>query len=269
MDRILVTISIAILVAVNINAQKGFEVGGWLGTSHYYGDLNTTLRIQKPGIAAGIIGKYNLNTRISFRSSLNYGKVAADDASSTNNYERSRNLQFSSIIFDMSNAIEFNFFDFVHGSKDRVFTPFIYGGFNVFYYNPKADLNGVSYNLRKMGTEGQYLGQEYNTFGSGWLLGGGIKYALNKNANIAIEISTRFLSTDYLDDVSTTFPDKSELISTRGPIAVSLSDRSLNEGFGQVGRQRGDSKDNDRYVFFGISYLRYFGGISCPNISKI
>jgi hypothetical protein len=77
------------------------------------------------------------------------------------------------------------------------------------------------------------------------------------------------LFTDYLDDVSTVFPEKSELLGTRGQIGVALSDRSLADGLGDAGRQRGDSKGNDKYTFVGISFVRYFGGITCPDISRI
>ena len=232
-------------------SQKGYEIGGWLGTSYYFGDLNTNLKIVKPGIAGGITARKNFNNRISLRTTLSYGRVAADDADSENNFERNRNLSFSSNIFDLTNVIEFNFFHYEHGHQSYNKTPYFFGGFNLFHFNPVAELNGNTYSLRDYGTEGQPIGQEYGSVNAGLVLGGGFKFDINRTVSLNIEISTRFLFTDYLD------------------IGVALSDRSLVEGLGAPGRQRGDTKGKDKYTFAGISIVRYFGGIECPEISKI
>jgi len=98
---------------------------------------------------------------------------------------------------------------------------------------------------------------------------GGIKYNITPGINFFIEFGPRITFTDYLDDVSTVFPDKQTLTDTRGPIAAALSDRSLIDGLGAQGRQRGDTKGKDKYAFVGISIVRYFGGIECPDISRI
>jgi hypothetical protein len=256
----------ALLIVVG---QKGYELGGWIGTSYYYGDLNTTLKIVQPGLAGGLIGRYNFNHRVNARLGLSMGKVGANDAVSDNRFEKGRNLQFESLLGDLSGVIEFNFFHYEHGHPTYNKTPYFFGGVNLTYFNPTATLNDVRYSLRKMGTEGQPLGQEYGTITGGLILGGGFKFDLNRHVSLNVEISTRFLFTDYLDDVSTVFPDKVTLRDTRGEIAVSLADRSLIDGIGDAGRQRGDSKGNDRYVMAGIGIVRYFGGIACPEISRI
>jgi len=266
---ILTVLLVSLLYTINTHGQKGYELGGWIGTSFYFGDLNTSLKITKPGIAGGLNARYNFNTRISARTSLNYGRVGADDNSSGNNFERNRNLSFRSHLLDMTNVLEFNFFKYEHGHLSFNKTPYFFGGFNIFYFNPTAVLNDVTYSLRKMGTEGQAFGQEYSSVNAGLVLGGGVKFDVNRTVSINIEISTRFLFTDYLDDVSKVFPDKDQLLTTRGEIAVALSDRSLIDGLGGAGRQRGDTKGKDKYTFFGISVMKYFGGIECPEISRI
>jgi hypothetical protein len=256
------------LLVSTTNAQKGYEIGGWLGTSYYFGDLNTTLRITKPGLALGLNARKNFNTRVSARTSLSFARVAADDATSSNNYERNRNLSFRSNIIDLTNVLEFNFFKYEHGSQAHNMTPYFFGGFNIFQYNPTAELDGQRYSLRDFGTEGQQSGQEYGSINGGLVLGGGFKWDLSRDWSINIDVSTRFLFTDYLDDVSTVFPDKTALEASRGPIAVALSDRSLIPGLGDVDRQRGDTKGKDKYTFVGVSIMRYFGGIECPTISQ-
>jgi Domain of unknown function (DUF6089) len=264
---ILVTIGI-FAICIVVDAQKGNEIGGWLGTSYYFGDLNTTLRIQKPGIAGGLVARRNFDTRISIKTSLNYGSVGSDDATSSNNFERNRNLSFRSHVFDWSNTLEFNFFEYEHGHRLHNRTPYFFGGFNVMYFNPTTILDGQKYSLREYGTEGQDVGNEYNNITGGLILGGGIKWDINRDFSINVEASTRFLFTDYLDDVSTEFPDKGVLTATRGEIATKLSDRSLIDGLGASGRQRGDTKGRDKITMLGVSILRYFGGIECPKISR-
>jgi hypothetical protein len=272
MDKVMkywVMMIIVIGVSHGLKAQKGYELGGWIGTSYYHGDLNTSLRITEPGLAGGLLARYNFNTRLAMRTSLNYGRVGADDATSSNNFERNRNLSFKSHIIDMTNVVEFNFFQYEHGHQTYNKTPYFFGGFNVFYFNPTAELDGQRYKLRDLGTEGQPQGQEYSAVNAGLVLGGGFKFDINRTVSVNIDMSARFLFTDYLDDVSTIFPDKNILEATRGATAVALSDRSLIEGLGTAGRQRGDTKGKDKYTFVGISVMKYFGGIECPEISRI
>lgn len=250
-----------------VHAQKGYEVGGWLGTSFYYGDLNNRIGIQKPGPAGGFNFRRNFNTRVSFMGSLSYGLVGADDANSPNFFEKNRNLSFRSSIYDLSGVLEFNFFPFIHGDKIDHNTPYVFGGLSFVHFDPTAELNGQRYGLRSFGTEGQFPGNEYGTFTGSLIVGGGWKWALNDKYSINLHIRYHTTFTDYLDDVSGTYPDKSVLQDLRGPIAVALSDRSLVDGIGLPGRQRGNSKDTDSYIFFGVSLMRYIGFLECPAIS--
>ncbi len=247
--------------------QKGYEIGGWLGTSFYYGDLNNRVSIQKPGPAGGFNFRRNYNTRTSLMASLSYGRIAADDASSPNFFERNRNLSFASHIFDISGVFEFNFFPFIHGDKVDHNTPYIFGGLSVFHFNPTTVLDGQRYALRNLGTEGQLPGDEYGSFSGSLIVGGGWKLALNDKYSINLHFRFQKTFTDYLDDVSGTYPDRNLLLDVRGPIAVALSDRSLVDGIGIPGRQRGNSKDTDSFVFFGVSLMRYIGYLECPAIS--
>jgi len=252
-----------------LSAQKGYEVGGWLGTSVYHGDLNPEINFASPGFAGGLIGRYNFNSRVCFKTSVNYGFVKGNDQNSKNNFNRNRNLSFQSHIIDLSPVIEFNFMDYVHGSRTKYFTPYLLGGANLFYFNPTTKLDGERYALRDFGTEGQQVGKSYGPFHAGLILGVGFKWDINYDFSINIEWSTRLLFTDYLDDVSTVYPDKEALRARHGDIAVALSDRSLVEGLGDANRQRGDSKTKDSYSFLGIGIVKYFGWIECPEISKI
>lgn len=250
-------------------AQKGWEVGGWLGTSLYYGDLNNKVNFNSPGLAGGVLGKWNFNTRVALRGSFNFGRISANDADSDNNFNKNRNLSFKSNIYDITAGLEFNFLEHIRGSKFETYTPFVFVGLSAFKFNPRAELDDVTYDLQELGTEGQDIGEEYFLISAGVTLGAGFKWDVSSDVTFAAEFTTRRLFTDYIDDVSTTYPDKATLEAIRGPIAVALSDRSLVDGIGIEGRQRGNSSDNDRYTFISFSLTKYFGRLECPRISKI
>jgi len=269
MKQVLVIIFLIVVSISTGNAQKGYELGPWIGVSNYFGDLNTNYRMKDLGPAAGIGARYNFGYRVCLKASLNYGYVYATDKDSPNNFEKARNLDFKSHIGDLTVAGEFNFLPYVHGSRYENFTPYITAGVSTFYFSPFTTLDGTRHNLRPLGTEGQRPGSEYNIISAGIMYGGGFKWDINYDYSINIEFTFRTLFTDYLDDVSTTYPQISKLKAERGDIAVELSDRSVTEPkIGQAGRQRGDNTRNDAYNFLGVSVMKYFGSVQCPKISK-
>ena len=260
------------ILAGPISAQKGWEIGGWAGASYYFGDLNTNFDLSRPGPAVGAAARYNFNSRLSLGMSTNYGRISGSDENSSNDFERARNLNFTSNIFDLSFNLEFNFLDYVHGSKDYPFTPYVFAGASFFSFNPKTQFEGEWVNLRDQGTEGQFFGEEYFLIQPALNYGLGFKIDLNSDWSLNFIISARKLFTDYLDDVSTVYPDKDELFSLRGPTAVALADRSTIEDMeryriGQAGVQRGNSRDTDSYNFIQVGVMYYFGYLPCPDIS--
>lgn len=255
--------------AVSLSAQEGWELGGWIGSSWYFGDLNNNNSFSMPGWAAGITGRYDVDERVAIRAGASLARVRADDAILGNSYEQTRNLHFRSPLWEAHIAGEFNFLPYVHGSRTHRFTPHIFGGFVVFGYNPQAELDGVWLDLNEFGTEGQELNDEYYPVAMGWLLGGGIKFDISQTLSVNVEWGGRFTGTDYLDDVSGQYPDMDALLRRRGADAVRLSDPSLSDPkLGATGRQRGNSKDNDKYHFVSIGIMRFFGGLKCPAVSR-
>jgi Outer membrane protein beta-barrel domain len=251
----------------NATAQRGWELGGWLGTAHYFGDLNTSFSFMHPGFAGGAIGRYNFNDRLCAKMSLNYGLIGASDAYSSNDFEKNRNLSFKSNIFDGTAQFEFNFLPYNHGSREEFFTPYLFAGFSLYYSNPQANLDGKWYDLRGLGTEGQFRGDEYYSTQGALAYGGGFKIDITPVWSLNLEMSCRKLYTDYLDDVSSVYANKNDLLKLRGATAVALSDRSLkvnDQIINQTGRQRGDSKNADMYLFLQVGIVRYFGNLRCP-----
>ncbi len=258
-------------------SQKGFEVGGWLGTSLYTGDLNTSFQIE-PGYAGGLVGRYNFDERISLKGSLNYARIHADDSDSDNFFERARGLNFSSQLIDATAHIEFNFFPYIHGHKELFFTPYLAAGVSMTRFDPKTSffdpdlMETISVALQPLGTEGQLPGEEYSRFSPGFSIGGGFKFDLNKLWSINIEVATRRVLSDYIDDVSSVYANPDDIDGNRRIIlgsGVFPSDIADPTGNFEEGKQRGNSRDNDSYTFIGIGVMRYFGSLQCPKPSTI
>jgi hypothetical protein len=264
---VLVVFSFYLFIGLS-QAQKGYELGPWVGVSNYFGELNANYRLTDFGPAGGIAGRYNFGNRTATKASLSYGYVYGKDADNSNVFQRRRNLDFKSHLADFSFVGEFNFLPYTHGDQLEYFTPYVSLGANIFYYAPFTELDGENHFLRPLGTEGQAVGDEYFFVNGGIVYGGGFKWDINYKWSINIELTMRHLFTDYLDDVSKTYPGEAQLVGNRGPLAAELSDRSIAPQIGEAGRQRGDDSRRDSYSFFGISIMRYFGSVECPKISK-
>ena len=251
--------------------MRGLEIGGWAGASFYLGDLNTDFSFNRPNPAGGIAARYNFNHRLSARVSFNYGRIEAYDSDSDNPFELNRNLSFQNDIFDGTAQFEFNFLPYFHGHKEYNFTPYAFAGISVFRHSPMTETDaGNLVELRELGTEGQLLGDTYLTISSGLAYGLGFRWDLSYEISLDLSVGVRNVATDYLDDVSTVYPDVSDLRRSRGQLAVDLADRSLmrdSEGnrIDRQGEQRGDDTQNDRYIFAGIGVNYYFGDVRCPD----
>ena len=257
-----------LLLSLSSYSQKGHEIGLRTGTVSYFGDLNTDYSLTDMGFAIGVVARRNVNNRISYVLAADYGKVSASDANSNNYFQRTRNLSFKSNVFDFNVAMEFNFFPYMHGSDDNYYTPYLFGGFSFMKFNPQAELNGQTYNLRDFGTEGQQNGQEYALFSGSFVYGIGLKWDINRDWSINTAISGRNIFTDYIDDVSSEYPDFLSLEARRGITAVELSNRSEDPAFARANMQRGNGKNNDVLYFISVGLMRYFGELPCPAISK-
>jgi len=254
--------------------QEG-EFGVGIGAAHYFGDLNTRARLNRPKIAAGIFFRKNFGNYIAARVVANFAQLGYSDIYNTHNeFMRLRNLSFNTNVWELSLRGDFNFFRFLPGDPDFNFTPFISLGVGVFSYDPYAYLQGQKYLLLPLGTEGQgsALYPDRKPYGSMALcipIGVGFKYALNDRFNIGLEITHRFTTTDYLDDVSKTYVDPAvfpPLPDGSPSPAFLLSDRSYEFGtpIGIKGRERGIDTNKDQFVTAMIYFTVNLQSYKCP-----
>jgi Domain of unknown function (DUF6089) len=266
--RWVLSAAFVLCVQLVFGQMRGWELGGWLGGANYFGDLNTNWRLDRIQLAGGGAARFNFNDRLALRMGLNGGRVQAFDSDSKNTVEQRRNLHFRSLVVDATLQFEFNFLPYVHGHREYFYTPYMFIGPSFYYYNPQAELDGKWYNLREYGTEGQFRGEEYNNISGAVAYGMGFKYDLSYRWSLDFQLSARRLFSDYIDDVSSVYPDARDVRAIRGEVGANLSDRSIEPKVGQPGRQRGNGKRNDAYVMFGVGVHYYFGSIRCPGITK-
>lgn len=242
------------------------EMGIMLGSSNYKGELSPHLfNTDFLHFAGGGFYRHNWNRHWSWKLEVNYGRISGDDAKATTGFELDRNLSFYSDILEVSPQIEFNFFPYETGRADYPVSPYIFSGISLFHFNPKAELGGTVFDLQPLGTEGQGFNGKpfYKRTQFALVIGGGLKVSVSRSMGIGLEVGARRAYTDYLDDVSTTYPDMAQLLAARGAAAVLLSDRSYSRrdtslAFSDfTGKQRGQEKNKDWYLFGGVTiYFR-------------
>ena len=241
----------------NAQYKENTEVGFIGGISYYLGDLNTT-HFDNSLPFGGIVIRKNIDRRFSYKAEILYLNIAADDRNNANDtIAIDRGLHFRSSVFELSGQIEFNFLPFEAGNALYTWTPFVYTGLSFFHFNPQAEnKDGLWVDLQELGTEGQGSTTfpertKYPLVQLAIPLGGGLKIAINPSFNIILEYGVRKTFTDYLDDVSTTYPEG--INSNVADISNATYEMSDPTGTHIQGEQRGDPDKKDWYSFAGIT----------------
>ncbi|MDN5202612.1 DUF6089 family protein [Fulvivirgaceae bacterium BMA10] len=294
-------------------------IGLSLNTFNYFGDLaprpgklSTDISFTKPGI--GLIATRRVGSRYTIRASFTAGSMEGDDFESADldndksreRYER--NLQFKNNIQEIAIT---GIVDLIpnRGFFERraPITPYVFAGIAAFHHNPRAkvpqeaELLGIPeagewVELQPLGTEGQHSGlydnKPYKRIQLALPTGFGARFKLGDSFDLAFEIGYRILFFDYIDDVSTVYPDFGALetdlarvLSGRAaePVAVVSGDArdeatliKLNQSartyFSTVdgrqytvvsdnspGARRGDPNDNDLYIVTSLQLTYVLG----------
>ncbi len=228
---------------------KQHEVGILIGGSYYIGDLNPRKQFFLTQPAIGAFYRYTPNYRYAFRAGFNFGTIMGDDSQTEDADQLQRNLNFKSQIIEAHFLTEFNFLEYRISNDKYKFTTFLFLGLDVFKFKPLANVGSYWVPLQPLHTEGQSKG--YKLIQVAIPFGIGAKINVSKKVGIGIEWGPRKTFTDYLDDVSGTYPDASIIPFTKNH-AAELSDRSKNAG-NNVNKQRGNPRTKDWYFFFGVT----------------
>ncbi len=224
---------ILIFACTKVAFSQQFEIGAFAGGANYIGDVGNTTYIMPSGLVLGGIAKWNRSDRHSFRLSLLYGEVSANDAESRQVRRQQRGYSFTNHIAEASLGIEFNFYTFDLSEPVQQSTPYLYSGLT--YFNSKHHY--LSANRPANGTL-QPQGDNWE-FSIPMVLG--YKQTITRRIIGAIEIGARYTFTDNIDG-----SNPQELLGRRDPP-----------------REFGYTNTTDWYVFSGLSLTFTFGRESC------
>jgi len=252
------------------------------GFANYNGDIQQKLiTFQSAKGAVSIGGTLNITDKLAIRGDASFAKLEGDDKNNKKIELRNRNLNFQTIIQELSLLAEYD----LRNLNDHKITPYFFGGIGLYHFSPYTyDAAGNKNYLIGLRTEGEGIVpgvKEYKTKQFNIPMGGGIKYALSDDIRVGFELGFRLLRTDYLDDVSANYVDQNVLLGAQGPKAVELAFRGDElknnpHAYPAGGSQRGNAKANDFYYFglFRIDFrMNWFNrdgsradhGLRCPS----
>jgi opacity protein-like surface antigen len=255
-SRLILTVLLSLSLTGASMAQGRFSVYVGVGGMYYLGDLKETalpdFKTVKLAINAGV--HYDINTRWGVQLHYLHGMLAGDDGYASAASKQLRGLKFNTKIDELSLRITFNI---LREKVGRV-VPYITAGGGMFHFNPTAD--GMA--LQPLGTEGQYIAiGDYPAPYSLWQfvipVGLGVRYRFNCNWGVKLEGVYHITFTDYIDDVSTYYPDPTLLLaSPGGATSVYYSDPT---GARLLRSNRGSADKKDSYIDLSLSLIYYIG----------
>lgn len=227
-----------------------------LNSSTYYGDLKDDSDIidAKPSLSLGLMTGVTRNIYV--RGEFSWVTLSGRDEESSDGGKTVRNLSFTSSNYEFNISGIFNLIPHRGRFYQRPnYNLYGFTGLGGVYFNPKAMLNGQSYALQPLQTEGV----KYSKFAFVIPFGIGVKAKLTPFVNLGIEAGWRKTFTDYIDDVSTVHIDNA---SFTDPIARQLADRRPEIGLTvkEAGSKRGDPTKKDAYMLLSVKieyYLPY------------
>jgi len=237
----------------HIPALGVLKLSAGTGIAYYLGDMRakTDFRFLQPHLAVAI--NYRLAERFSVRGEVNVYRLSAKQSGGPIWYN---NLSFRSDNPAGYAALQIDAFKF---SDERTLKPYFFGGAGITRINPKAKYEGFWYSLPPLMTEG--VAYQRNVLMA--LAGIGVSWKYDDRWSFAVEFSDHFTNSDYLDDVSTRYPDPAGM----SELAIKLSDRRpeldpslLPLGYlpyNEPGNQRGNPNIKDSYGFlsFRVEYM--------------
>ena len=188
-----------------------------LGVSHYEGDINEPGDIIHLGAALNLAATYRFSQQFSFRAEAQLYYIYGDQKFTHISYN---NLSFHSLNPDAWVGLQWDVWPV--DDKHRTIIPYVLAGAGLTYITPKATYQGQSYSLAPLHTEGV----TYSRLPVIVRYGAGMPLLATERFKFNVEAAYTHVFSDYLDDVSTVYPDRSGM----SPLAAALSDRKPEIG---------------------------------------
>ncbi|MCB9360042.1 MAG: outer membrane beta-barrel protein [Flavobacteriales bacterium] len=265
---------ISLITSFTAYSQYRIDYGLSVGASNYLGEIGGGDGSRRGGFAdmkldytrwnLGGFYRYRISPKFGIKGALNYIRLSADDAKTTNPGRKGRNLNFKNDMLELAAQLELYIYKVNDvgrtGRYSTDFNLYVFGGVGAFYSNPKGELDGKWYALQPLQTEGV----SYNKINFSIPVGLGFYYTIQRKYRLGLEFGWRTTFTDYIDDVS----DKYVLHTD--PLVAQLAnknDQSIIDGIEPVpgepmptvktyepGDKRGDPEHNDSYATLTVNF---------------
>lgn len=239
--------------------DRYFSLSAGVGAVTYFGDLNSQNKIDGRIKLSSFALEARLLNHISTRiESAYYAMEGSDSQAEEGSFEQQRNLSFASKNLEGNLQVLYYLKPYKGIYYNRwKWDPYVGIGIGITSYNPFAKLRGEKYFLRKLPTEPN------KKYGKTTLIipvTAGMKFRVNKYSNLIFEAGYRYTTTDYLDDVSTVFPEPNkiflidQLANRRDEIKVVNQD-AYDALIPRA--RRGDKHKKDSYLFVSVKVEIY------------
>ena len=216
-----------------ITSAQFHEIGVFLGGSNYIGDVGTDRYLDPNELAYGLIHKWNVTDRYSFRGGVTFTTLRENEFKNNaiNRFRRSYKVENS--LQEFTGGIEINFKEFNLHDPKLSFTPYIFYGLSYFRYDQFYITPNVSTSP-----------PNYVNYGKAREIALPLIIGFKVNPNpffvIGFEIGARYSMTDNLD-----------------------GSNPQNEFADNLEYKFGNIANNDWYIFTGITISFTFGDLPC------
>ena len=216
-----------------IASAQFHEIGVFLGGSNYIGDVGTDRYLDPNELAYGLIYKWNVTDRYSFRGGVTFTTLRENEFNNNviNRFRRSYKVENS--LQEFTGGIEINFKEFNLHDPKLSFTPYIFYGLSYFRYDQFYITPNVSTSP-----------PNYVNYGKDREIALPLIIGFKVNPNpffvIGFEIGARYSMTDNLD-----------------------GSNPQNEFADNLEYKFGNIANNDWYIFTGITISFTFGDLPC------
>ncbi len=160
--------------------EYAVELGGMAGGSFYLGDANYTTLYKGLNLGAGVMGRYNINPRMSLKGNIAYGGISGNALLQDNKYPANpdQKWKFNKGVWDVGCQYEISFWGYGMGTGykgQRRLVPYIQVGLG-------ATVCG-------------------SVFTANIPFGFGVKYKFKERWNCGIDWTMRFSLSDELDRI--------------------------------------------------------------------
>lgn len=284
--RLVLTIIFFLLYVLKLDAQhtnfnsqrnwslhkKELQIG--IGATQFNGDLGGSVGVGRDysvrdidwpatGLAGWVGYRQRFHPFFATTTSLCVFQLKGNDKYSEEPVRNARSLNFQSLCFEIQQRMEVIFYanekfgsmfnlPGSYSQKNRSQQYYVFGGLGLCYFNPKSEYtDGKMVALRPLMTEGQT--EMYSPITLTMPVGVGFRFGISKMWRVGMELAYVKTFTDYMDDVSTSYANPSNLTS---PEAVYFSNPTTGNPAFQPGEKRGDPNQKDGYYHVNLIFTK-------------